>query len=173
MAVSLAASGLLDGAAAGHGLWDRPDRGLPASTGLLKLSSNTAGSYWMVICLLNSHFLSFGGLLLFFSFMSLVPSFNSSYCCLLCFWEFVLLLFLLFVCVLRIMLTHLLFVFRLFLFVFFLSSCFSKPSMLLPQIDLDKVKRRHEAQVIYRQEWSTEDWRECNTRGSETILNHI
>ena len=36
-----------------------------------------------------------------------------------------------------------------------------------------KVKRRHEAQVIYRQEWDTEDWRECNTRGSETILNHI
>ena len=34
---------------------------------------------------------------------------------------------------------------------FFEVAQFTRPATLLPQIDLDKVKKRHEAQVIHRQ----------------------
>ena len=152
-----------------HGLWDRPDWGLPAGIGLLQLSSNTAGSYWMVICLLIM--ILFGGLLRFFlSFMSLVPSLNSSYCCLLCFWELVLLLFLLFVCLLRIMLT---FVSPFCLLFFFFSRLLQQACHTAAPNWSWQGEKEARGSGDSQTGWNTEDWRECNTRGSETILNHI
>ena len=103
----MAACGLLDGAAAGHGLWDRPDGGWHRAPLTLQ-----AATEWWFACLI----LTFSLLAVFcfsshscpLSLLSTLPTvvcyvFESRFC-------------FFFVWVLRIMLTHLLFVFFFFLF---------------------------------------------------------